>query len=239
MTVRILPSGDTALIVDYGDRIDATLNERVLTLAQMVTALALPGIIEVQPTFRSLMIHFDPLTVDPQALEDQLWSIADAADAQPVAARHWRVPVCYEGAFAPDLEDVAAAAGIEPSAVVRLHTETEYRVYMLGFLPGYPYMGDLPAALHLPRRRDPRVRVPAGSVAIAMAMTAVYPLESPGGWHLIGSCPWPLFDLAWSPPAVFAPGDRVRFEPVSAEAYRALQEQTSAEAWRPVPEERP
>ena len=137
--------------------------------------------------------------------------------------RHWRLPVCYEGEAAPDLAEVAATLGVDEAEVVALHSGTEYLVYMLGFLPGFPFMGDLPERLRLPRRSQPRVRVPAGSVAIATGLTAIYPWESPGGWHLLGRCPVPLFDARRASPSLLAAGDKVRFTPVSADECRALE----------------
>src|SRR5690606_19723136 len=134
-----------------------------------------------------------------------------------------RLPVCYEGEAAPDLAAVAATLGIRVDELIAAHSGTEYRVYMLGFLPGFPFMGDLPAHLRLPRRAQPRVRVPAGSVAIATGLTAIYPWESPGGWHLLGRCPVPLFDARRAAPALLAAGDRVRFTPVSSAECRAIE----------------
>jgi KipI family sensor histidine kinase inhibitor len=138
--------------------------------------------------------------------------------------------VCYDPAFALDLEDVAARTGLAPSEVVESHSATTYHVYMIGFLPGYPYMGDLPARLALPRRENPRTQVPAGSVAIATTMTAVYTLQSPGGWHILGRTPAPLWNRRRSPPAVLAPGDKVRFAPVSLDEFERLAQRAAAGA---------
>jgi KipI family sensor histidine kinase inhibitor len=131
--------------------------------------------------------------------------------------------VVYGGEDGPDLVDVAHAGGLDPAAVIEAHAGVDYVVYMLGFLPGFPFMGDVPPALRLPRRSEPRVRVPAGSVAIATGLTAIYPWESPGGWHLLGRCPAPLFDPSLNPPALLAAGDRVRFMPVTIEAMAGIE----------------
>jgi KipI family sensor histidine kinase inhibitor len=138
------------------------------------------------------------------------------------------VPVCYEDEFAPDLPEVAARLGLSPADVVALHSGTQYHVYMLGFLPGFPYLGDLPEALALPRRADPRLSVPAGSVSIALTLTAIYPYQSPGGWHLIGTTPIRLFDAARPQPALFAPGDTILFEPVAAARFAAIRAAVAA-----------
>ncbi len=137
--------------------------------------------------------------------------------------RRWRLPACYEGDAAPDLAATARAIGASEDEVIALHSGTEVHVYMLGFLPGFPFMGDLPDRLRLPRRSEPRVRVPAGSVAIANGLTVVYPWASPGGWHLLARCPVPLFDARRDAPALLAPADRVRFEPVDGAEYRRLE----------------
>ena len=223
MDVRFLSAGDTALVVEFGDRIDRLLSERVLRLGALVREQALPGVVEVVPTFRSLMVHYDPLATGGAALTGQLKDLLDGGAAAVGEARLWRIPACYEPTHAPDLEDVARQTGLTPDEVVRLHAGTRFHVYMIGFVPGYPYMGDLPDRLVLPRRANPRIRVPAGSIAIAATMTAIYPLESPGGWHLIGATPVRLFDAGSARPALFGPGDKVCFEPVSGSEFENIR----------------
>lgn len=227
MQPRLLDAGDAALTIEFGDTIDPALLARVHALDAAVARLhadgALPGLIEAVPTFRSLTLLFDPLVTGRAALADALAPLLDApAPPAPAAVRHWRLPACYDGDAGPDLDATARAAGLAVDALIALHSGTEYVVYMLGFLPGFPFMGDLPEALRLPRRREPRLRVPAGSVAIATGLTAIYPCESPGGWHLLGRCPVPLFDAARPAPALLAAGDRVRFAPVSGADYARL-----------------
>lgn len=221
MSFRILDAGDAALTIEFGSVIDpallAAVNALDAAIVHQQQTGGLPGVIETMPTFRSLTLFFDPLLTDRQTLLGALQPLIAAAEhGTPTAGRHWRLPVCYEGEAAPDLAEVARTLGIDAAEVVALHSTTDYLVYMLGFLPGFPFMGDLPAALRLPRRNEPRVRVPAGSVAIATGLTAIYPWESPGGWHLLGRCPVPLFDPRRDSPALLAAGDRVRFTPVSA-----------------------
>jgi inhibitor of KinA len=219
MEVRWLDAGDGAVTVEFGSTIDTRLVDAVNAFDASITrareAGALPGLVETMPTFRSLTVFYDPLATSRQRIESQLRPLLAAAPAENAAAgRHWRLPVCYEGDAAPDLAEAARATGLSESEVVALHSGVDYRVYMLGFLPGFPFMGDLPEPLHLPRRTQPRVRVPAGSVAIATGLTAIYPWESPGGWHLLGRCPLPLFDAHRPAPSLLSPGDRVRFVPV-------------------------
>ena len=220
--LRFLPCGDTALTVEFGNRIDRRLSDAVLALSARLHAAAIAGVVETVPTFRSLLVHYDPLRITSAQLVRRIGDLAEGGNETVDAGRHWRIPACYEDEFAPDLEQVAAATGLRPAQVVALHAGTRYHVYMLGFLPGFPYMGDLPEPLRLPRLHDPRVRVPAGSVAIAQGMTAVYTFESPGGWHLLGRTPVAFFDAGATPPALLRPGDAVSFEPVPRHEYQRL-----------------
>ena len=228
MTVRFLSAGDRALVVEFGDRIDRMLSDAVLRLDASLRSCIINGVVETVPTFRSLMVHYDPLVTTRADLERAITSLLDDAPGSPVAATLWHIPVCYEGGFAPDLAEVARLTGLDPGEVVALHSGTRYHVYMLGFLPGFPYMGDLPHQLALPRRADPRVRVPAGSISIATTLTAIYPYESPGGWHLLGTTPIRLFDCGRARPALLAPGDAVLFEPIDAAAFASIKERVES-----------
>ena len=228
MDARFLPAGDTALVVELGDVVDSVLSEHVLQLSDRIRGAALPGVIETVPTFRSLIVHYDPLVTCGARLVDDIRKVVGTAKPSPQRRRLWQLPACYAPTYAPDLADVAGRTGLRAADVVERHAQTEFHVYMIGFLPGYPYLGDLPTELHLPRRADPRTRVPAGSVAIAGAMTAVYPIESPGGWHLIGATPVRLFDPRWERPSLLAPGDAVRFEPITPEQYEAIRADVAA-----------
>jgi KipI family sensor histidine kinase inhibitor len=223
MTVRFLSAGDRALVVEFGDRVDRTLSSEVLRLDASLRSSGLPGLVETVPTFRSLMVHYDPLVTSRADLERAIAGLLDRQSGPREGATLWRVPICYDGEFAPDLAEVAHRTGLAPSDVVALHSAVRYHVYMLGFLPGFPYMGDLPPQLALPRRADPRLRVPAGSVSIATTLTAIYPYESPGGWLLIGVTPIRLFDPARPRPALLAPGDIVRFEPIDLASFAEIR----------------
>jgi inhibitor of KinA len=231
MEVRFLSAGDRALVVEFGDDIDRALSRRVLSLDTAIAANPPHGVVETVPTFRSLMVYYDPLSMSRKQLEAAITALLDREDRPHSGARLWRVPVCYEGEFAPDLGEVARLTGLTEDNVVALHSSTRFHVYMLGFLPGFPYMGDLPDELNLPRRADPRVRVPAGSIAIATSLTAIYPYESPGGWHLIGATPIRLFDPERVRPALLAAGDVVEFAPVEAAAFESLHRAVEKRAW--------
>jgi inhibitor of KinA len=223
MNVRFLSAGDRALVVEFGDRADRALSERVLRLDAVIRANAPNGLVETVPTFRSLMVYYDPLVTGHTELEQAITSLLDRGDNPGAHTTLWRVPACYEGKYAPDLAEVAQLTRLTPAEVVTLHSSTRFHVYMLGFLPGFPYMGDLPEPLALPRRANPRVRVPAGSVSIATSLTAIYPYESPGGWHLIGATPIRLFDPERARPALFAPGDAVVFDPIDSASFASIE----------------
>jgi inhibitor of KinA len=227
MQARFLPLGDSAVTVEFGDRIDQTLVASVAALDERLSrekeAGRLPGIVETMPTYRSLTVIFDPGLISWSALKRRILKLMSAPlESESRSASSWRLPVCYHADYGPDLEQVASARGLTPAQVVELHVSQSYIVYMIGFLPGFPFMGDVLPALDMPRLREPRTRVPAGSVAITGQQTAIYPWESPGGWNILGRCPLPLFDAQRTLPALLGPGDRVSFEMVSPERYEEL-----------------
>ncbi len=219
---RMLANGDAALVVEFGDRIDLTLNQRVLALAYRIDAAAIAGIVETLPTFRSLMISFDPSRIGFAALAGSVAALLAESPARPNTGRLWKLPVCYEPEVAPDLADAARRAGLTRDAFVSLHCGMIHHVYMLGFLPGQPYLGDLPVELMLPRRETPRLKVAAGSVGVASRMTCVFPNETPCGLNIIGRTPAALWDHRRGEPALLKPGDRVAFEPVDLEELLRL-----------------
>jgi KipI family sensor histidine kinase inhibitor len=221
MTHRFLSLGDSAFTVEFAPGFEAAARRSVAALDAAIAAARdegrLLGVTGTTPTFRSLTVHYDPLQACRASLDPAIAGLAGGeVGTSPVAGSRWRFPVAYGGADGPDLEPLAEAAGLSAAEVVDLHAGTEVEVYMLGFLPGFAFMGDIAAPLRLPRRSEPRTRVPAGTVAVADRLTAIYPWESPGGWHLVGACPVPLFAVDRDPPALLAPGDRVSFSPVDA-----------------------
>ena len=229
---RFLPCGDAALIVEFGDRVDERLSGLVLALAKRLDAAAVAGVIETVPTFRSLMVHYDPLRLSHAELKHRLAPLLRGLEAAESAGRRWRIPACYDESLGLDLAEVASRIGLRVGEVVARHSACEHHVYMMGFLPGLPYLGGLPREFELPRRENPRIKVPAGSVAVAMAMTVVYTLESPGGWHILARTPAPLWNMRRSPPALLAAGDKVIFEPISLSEYETLLGKAAAgELW--------
>ncbi len=228
--------GESAFLVDFGPRYSRGLSLAILDAGERLSAASLPGLRECVPALSSLTVFYDPLQLPRERLVEEIEKLFAASEPAPSHGRTFNIPVLYGGEGGPDLDRVAEAAGIAPEEAVRLHAGPLYHVYMLGFLPGFAYLGDIPEPLRLPRRSTPRARVPAGSVAIAADMTAVYPLESPGGWHLIGSTPVALWDMARHDEPLLKPGDGVRFQPVSAGEAKALSRRV-AEGWRPAPSE--
>lgn len=212
MAPRLLELGDAALTLELGARIDPAINARVMAARDAVAEAGLAGITDLVPTYRSLTVHFDPLVADRAALVAQLHAAAAATQKSALAGRHFEIPVRFGGADGPDLDEVAKATGRSAEEIVATLCGLELRVYLIGFLPGFPYLGDLPEWLRLPRRATPRTAVPANSVAIAGPQAAVYPWQSPGGWHLLGRTTVTMFDASDAGrPALLAPGDTVRF----------------------------
>ncbi|MDR3673569.1 MAG: 5-oxoprolinase subunit PxpB [Holophaga sp.] len=231
--LHVEPLGDQALLAVLGEGIDPGVNDRVHQLTALIRASALPGIADLIPAYANLAVHYDPVAWATQgspyqALRDELvrlWRSAGAA--APAAPRQVEIPVCYGLEYGPDLEAVADHCKLPAEAIVARHAGAEYRVYMLGFAPGFPYLGGLDPAIAAPRRETPRLKVPAGSVGIAGMQTGIYPLESPGGWQIIGRTPRRLFQPDREEPCLLRPGDRLRFVPVDREAYLAMDRERS------------
>jgi len=219
MPVKIRHLGDRGLLVELGTGIDPTVNRRVQRLHQIMARENLHGVVETVPAYCSLLVIYDPLRAAPGALAQQIRGLCDFDDADGPEATHRmiEIPVVYGGESGPDLEDVAAYHDLAGEDIIRLHSSTVYRVYMIGFTPGFPYMGELPQALDTPRRESPRTHIPKGSVAIAQRQTGIYPVVSPGGWQIIGRTPLDLFDPLQANPSLLGMGDEVRFVPITAE----------------------
>lgn len=209
----IREAGDSALLLQLEGGIDAQINARVLAIADAVRRELVPGVRDVVSTYRSVAVHFDPLQLEAGEVRALLERVLTAPVAPP-RGKTVEVPVAYGSEYGPDLEEVARFAGLSPREVIERHASAEYRVFMLGFLPGFAYLGKVDGRIAAPRRASPRLRVPGGSVGIAGEQTGIYPRQSPGGWQLIGRTAMRLFDPARAPSAILAPGDSVRFVPV-------------------------
>jgi KipI family sensor histidine kinase inhibitor len=233
MNFTIEPLGDSALLIYLGERVDIELNRRTLALAAVLRAATLPGVRDIAPAYASICLQYDPAAWDHggspferiRASVSAVVAGTANSDAMPLAAGGdtcVEIPVCYEEPYGPDLDHVAAQAGLGRDAVIARHCEAEYRVAMLGFAPGFPYLLGMDPALNTPRRASPRTRVPAGSVAIGGSQTGVYPRELPGGWHIVGRTPLRLFDPGRDPAALLTAGLRVRFRAIDAAQFARL-----------------
>jgi KipI family sensor histidine kinase inhibitor len=233
VSVRYLSCGDTAFTVEFGNEISPEVNGRVMALHAAIgreaKAGGLPGVVETVPTMRSLMVSYDPLTTSRARLEPQVAALIERGLAKGMASRQVSIPCCYdEPEFAPDLDEVAERTNKTKEQVIESHLASPFKVYVLGFMPGLAYIAGLDSSLVLPRRPQPRVRVPRSSVAIAMDMTTIYPFESPGGWHLIGRTPLWMFDQRREQPVFLAPGDQLTFQRIDRRAFDEIAREVEA-----------
>ena len=212
--------GDRGLLLEFGDEISQEINEKVRRVVLSIQSEAIPGILETVPTYRSLLVLYNPLIISITDLKKSLESIEEGLQESPFPEpKLTRIPVVYGGKFGPDLESVAGYHHSAPDEIIRLHCSRAYLIYLIGFMPGFPYMGELPEGLMTPRLKTPRLSVPAGSVAIAQNQSGIYPMDSPGGWQLLGRTPVRMFDPGKDPPAYLRMGDRVRFYPISEKEF--------------------
>jgi KipI family sensor histidine kinase inhibitor len=231
---RIVPCSEAALVVEFGDTIDEAINGKVLALDRTIARTKIAGLIETVPTYRSLLVHYDPLTLSFAELRAKMLALTKELRIQNGPRRRWRIPVVYGGEFGIDLEDVARARGISVEQVIRLHTSGDYYVAMLGFLPGFAYLAGLDPRLATPRRLDPRTVTPAGTISIGGVQAGVQCLEAPSGWHLLGRTPVRTYHPRREPVFLIEPGDAVSFYAIDQREWAALD--AAAEAGEPVAE---
>jgi inhibitor of KinA len=209
---RIVPAGDSALVVEMEERIDPAINRSIVALARELEGASLPGVRDIVPAYRSLTVYFDPLRTDHTGLMDWLNEALQRSEPMPEQmGRLVEIPVCYGGEYGPDLAEVARFADLSEADVIERHTAPIYQVFMLGFVPGFAYLAAVDPRIAAPRRPEPRPRVVAGSVGVAGEQTGIYPADTPGGWQLIGRTPLKPFDLGRPDPFLLKAGDRVRF----------------------------
>ncbi|THD62670.1 MAG: 5-oxoprolinase subunit PxpB [Bradyrhizobium sp.] len=231
---RLLPSGDSAITVEFSRHIDDAENQRVLALDRAVATEAIAGVTETVPTYRSLLVHYDPLQIGFDALSEKLGALAQLPVPPAAKTRRWRIPVVYGGEHGIDLEDVAKTLNTTPDDIVARHIAADYRVAMIGFTPGWSYLSGLPASLQMPRRQNPRLLTPAGTVSIGGVQTGVQCLAGPSGWHLLGRTAVRTYQLHRDPIFLLEPGDRVTFDPVDAKTF--AEQDRAAEAGEIVAE---
>lgn len=225
----IYPLGDTALTLDFGNVIDLAVNKQVVQLFHKLKSLALPFIIDVVPAYSSLTIYYDVMLVRQQIAADLTafkamqalmeHNLSSFFTEQEETLRKIKLPVCYSSKYAPDLGLLACAKDLTPEQVIQLHTSQTYRVYMIGFMPGFPYMGEVNERIAMPRKEQPRLQVDAGAVGIAGRQTGIYPQASPGGWQIIGRTPVTLFDPCQQVPTLLKPGDEVQFYSITEDEF--------------------
>lgn len=217
--------GDRGLLIEFGEGIHPEINEKVRKLSRSIKSIRPKGIIEVIPTYRSVLVVYDQDITNPQILKYFFRELEEQDQNDTATSRSvLEIPVCYGGKYGPDIETVAQTNQIDTDDVVALHSRETYQIYMIGFTPGFPFLGGLPEKLHTPRLETPRLTVPQGSVGIANNQTGIYPIESPGGWQLIGRTPLCLFDPSRSDPLLYRAGDSIKFKPITKKEFRIMAE---------------
>lgn len=230
---EIRPEGDSALLIVFGTEISRDTNRLVSAAARRVREQGIRGVVDMIPAFVSLLVCYDPRVISCGALRARLETILQAeAETRETAGRVFEIPVCYGGEFGPDLPDIASHAGLTEREVVDIHTSRDYLVYMLGFLPGFCYLGGLDERIHTPRLETPRLKIPAGSVGIGGSQTGIYPLESPGGWRLMGKTPVRTWDPDRDVPILMQAGDSIRFVEITAAEFRRISEAVEKNEYR-------
>ncbi len=225
---RLLPSGDSAITVEYSRDIDDAANQRVLALDRALSRAPVAGVTEAVPTYRSLLVHYDPVQIDYDTLGERLLALAQSPAEATSGARRWRIPVAYGGEHGIDLEDVAKALNTTPDDIVARHVAGNYRVAMIGFTPGWSYLSGLEKSLHMPRRQNPRLLTPAGTISIGGVQTGVQCLAGPSGWHLLGRTPVRTYQLHRDPTFLLEPGDYITFSRIDAKTF--AEQDRAAEA---------
>ena len=231
MPVEYLPSGDTALTVQFGYDVERSLSLEVMRIRAALDGAGLPGVVETVTTYRSMTIHYDPLRISQDRLIAAIEPLLENAPEIGSSGTTWFMPVCYDREFALDLDYVAEQGGITAERAIEIHASVKHYVYMIGFQSGQPHMGDLPEEMTLSRRQNPRTFVEKGSVLIATGLTVVYPNENPSGWNIIGRTPLELFDYRWERPTLLTAGDTVICEPISRDEYDHIRGQIEAGAY--------
>lgn len=229
MSARFLPAGDSAIVVEFGREIDLNINNQVAAMRTVIEAAIdegkLKGIVELVPTYGSLLVVYDQLAVGYAGLIEQLKILAEGLEGVEIPDREVvEIPVVYGGEYGPDLGIVAQLNSLSEDEVIKRHSEAEYPIYMLGFVAGFPYLGGMDKSIAAPRKQTPRLKIPAGSVGIAGQQTGIYSVESPGGWQIIGRTPLKLYDADGEKPILLRAGQSIRFKPITEAEYEAMTE---------------
>ena len=223
--IRILTAGDSALLIEFGKEINPETNRKITALVQLMREQHIEGIVDVIPAFCSLLINYDPRVLSYEELKERMEHLLKMeAKIEATRKRIFEIPVCYGGEYGPDIENIAEHAGLSVEEVIKIHSSKDYLIYMLGFLPGFTYLGGLDERIHTPRLASPRLKIRAGSVGIGGSQTGIYPLDSPGGWQLMGMTPVRTYDPERQTPILVEAGDYIRFIPIDKEEFLRIQE---------------
>lgn len=227
--IKILTAGDSSILLEFGKEISPQINARITALVRLMKEQEIEGVVDLIPSFCALLINYDPRVISYGRMKKRLEKLLKLEFQTGVsAARIFEIPVCYGGEYGPDLDNIAALAKMEPEEVIQIHASKDYLIYMLGFLPGFSYLGGLNERIHTPRLANPRIKIPAGSVGIGGSQTGIYPLDSPGGWQLLGLTPVKTYDPDREIPILFEAGDYIRFVPITDEKYKEIKAQVDA-----------
>ena len=218
--MKLMAAGDQVLVAEFGDRIDEAVNDQVHALAAKIEEQQIPGIGEVVPTFRSLLIYYDSYQLSYREAADKIEELArNLKTEQKTKKRILKIPCCYGARFGPDLADMEQLTGLDRKEMIDIHSSVDYKVYMLGFLPGFAYLGGLDERIHVPRLKSPRLKISRGAVGIGGSQTGIYPMDSPGGWRLMGETPIDMYDPNREQPILVQAGDYIRFVPITIMDY--------------------
>ena len=217
------PLGDSAILLKFDQKIDPDINQKVVSVVNSLTSNPIKGVTGWIPAYCSLMVSYDPMVIHYDQLESQLEEMSSAPSGPAKAPREFNIPVCYGGEFGVDLEEVSKETSLSIKEIIDIHTSTQFRVYMLGFIPGFVYMGSIPPELNCSRKTTPRLKVPSRSVGLAGQQTGIYPTEAPGGWQIIGRTPFNIIDLSQTNPFLFEAGDSIRFNSIDQDEYKRMR----------------
>ncbi|MDY6308485.1 MAG: 5-oxoprolinase subunit PxpB [Oribacterium sp.] len=226
--IKVVPEGDSGLLIQFEQVISPAINQHIAAIVKLIRAQQISGIIDMIPTYCSLLINYNPQAISYKELHHRIESIVKMdTKTESITKKVYEIPTCYGGKYGPDLKNIAEHAGLSEEEVIRIHSSSDYLIYMLGFLPGFTYLGGLDERIHTPRLANPRVLIPAGSVGIGGSQTGIYPVDSPGGWQLMGMTPVKTYDPNRAEPILVQAGDYIRFVPVSEEEYLAIEKQVA------------
>lgn len=231
--INIVPAGDSSVLIEYESRISPEINKKITFLVQLIRSKQIEGVVDMIPTFCSLLVNYDPRVLTFHEIRKRLEELTRVkAKTDAKGKKIFEIPVCYGGQHGPDIKTIADHAGLSEEEVIKIHTSCDYLIYMLGFLPGFCYLGGLDERIHTPRLSNPRAKIPAGSVGIAGNQTGIYPLESPGGWQLMGLTPVRTYDPGREPPILVQAGDYIRFVSINEDEFNDIKAQVNEGSYK-------